>query len=109
MEILYTIDELAYADHIAVAYLSGVSKAMGHESHFCSIDRMNLSDKVREVRPDIIAYSFHNSGFDDIVASHSLYSIIDLRTGYWQILMEKVSRPMTAFVCHRGLFEFLFC
>ena len=71
MKILYTIDELAYADHIAVAYLSGVSKAMGHESHFCSIDRMNLSDKVREVRPDIIAYSFHNSGFDDIVASHS--------------------------------------
>ena len=71
MEILYVVDELGYADHIAVAYLSGVSKELGHQSHFCSIDRTNLSDKVVEIKPDVVAYSFHNSGFDDIVSSHN--------------------------------------
>ena len=71
MEILYVVDELGYADHIAVAYLSGVSKKLGHQSHFCSIDRTNLSDKVIEIKPDVVAYSFHNSGFDDIVSSHN--------------------------------------
>ena len=71
MKILYTVDELGYADHIAIAYLSGVSKSLGHKSYFCSIDRTNLSDKVIEVRPDIVAYSFHNSGFDNIVAANS--------------------------------------
>jgi len=70
MKILYAVDELGYADHIAVAYLSGVSKTLGHESYFCSIDRTNLADKVKEVCPDVVAYSFHNSGFDSIVASH---------------------------------------
>ena len=44
MKILYVVDELGYADHIAVAYLSGVSKSLGHESYFCSIDRMDLPD-----------------------------------------------------------------
>ena len=72
MKILYAIDELGYADHIAIAYLSGVSHSLGQKSYFCSIDRTNLSDMVRKVRPDIVAYSFHNSGFDDIVKAHSV-------------------------------------
>ena len=71
MKILYVVDELSYADHIAIAYLSGVSKSLGHESYFCSIDRMNLSEKVSEIKPEIVAYSFHNSGFDDIVEAHA--------------------------------------
>ena len=32
---------------------------------------------------------------------------LDLRAGYWQILMEEKSIPLTAFRCVRGLFEFL--
>lgn len=32
---------------------------------------------------------------------------LDLRAGYWQILMDEESIPYTAFRTHRGLFEFI--
>jgi len=37
----------------------------------------------------------------------SFVSKIDLRKGYWQIAMEPVSIPQTAFICDDGKFEFL--
>ena len=37
---------------------------------------------------------------------HAHYvSTLDLRSGYWQVELDKASRPMTAFVTHKGLFE----
>ena len=35
-----------------------------------------------------------------------VYSCIDLKSGYWQIKMAEEDRPKTAFICHKGLFEF---
>lgn len=31
---------------------------------------------------------------------------LDLKSGYWQELMNEKDKEKTAFVCHRGLFEF---
>jgi len=36
----------------------------------------------------------------------TIFSVIDLRQGYWQIPLDEQSRKYTAFVCHRGLYEF---
>eukprot|EP00111_Clytia_hemisphaerica_P013620 TCONS_00040048-protein len=36
-----------------------------------------------------------------------IFSTLDLLTGYHQIPMEKASIPKTAFVTHKGLFEYL--
>ena len=37
---------------------------------------------------------------------HTSYlSTLDLRSGYWQVEIDRTSRPLTAFVTHKGLFE----
>ena len=41
-----------------------------------------------------------------LLNSSSWFSTLDLKSGYWQILMDPNDRPKTAFVCHIGLFEF---
>ena len=35
------------------------------------------------------------------------FTTLDLKSGYWQVLMDERDREKTAFACHRGLFEFL--
>ena len=42
----------------------------------------------------------------DSLQEAKFISTLDLRSGYWQVEMEKESREKTAFVTHKGLFEF---
>ena len=42
----------------------------------------------------------------DSLQEAKFVSTLDLRSGYWQVEMEKESRERTAFVTHKGLFEF---
>jgi len=47
---------------------------------------------------------------DDILArlgEAKYFTTLDLKSGYWQVLMDERDREKTAFACHRGLFEFL--
>ena len=46
---------------------------------------------------------------DDILSSlhgASVFSSLDLRSGYWQVRVADEDVEKTAFVCHRGLFQF---
>lgn len=47
---------------------------------------------------------------DDMLAvlgKAKYFSNLDLKSGYWQVLMDEQDREKTAFACHKGLFEFL--
>ena len=37
----------------------------------------------------------------------SIFSTIDLRSGFHQVTVDPADREKTAFICHRGLFEFV--
>lgn len=46
---------------------------------------------------------------DDILAllgKAKYFSSLDLKSGYWQVLMDENDKEKTAFACHTGLFEF---
>ena len=46
---------------------------------------------------------------DDILAllgKAKFFTSLDLKSGYWQVLMDEADKEKTAFACHRGLFEF---
>ena len=43
----------------------------------------------------------------DSLAGTSLFSCLDLKSGFWQIQMHSGSREKTAFATHNGLYEFL--
>ena len=46
---------------------------------------------------------------DDILSllvKAKYFSALDLRSGYWQVLLEEKDKEKTAFACHKGLFQF---
>ena len=43
----------------------------------------------------------------DSLGGSTVFSALDLRSGYHQIRLDQETIPKSAFVCHRGLFEFL--
>ncbi len=43
--------------------------------------------------------------FDQLKGS-TVFSTLDMKSGYWQVPMAESSIPKTAFTCHLGLFEF---
>ena len=43
----------------------------------------------------------------DSLAGASVFSVLDLKSGFWQIQMQKDSQQKTAFSTHNGLYEFL--
>ena len=42
----------------------------------------------------------------DHLGKASIFSTLDLRSGYWQVPLDEESKAKTAFVCHRGQFMF---
>ena len=61
----------------------------------------------RKLNKVLIGNSYPN--INDILASiqgTSVVSVLDLKSGYYQLPVRPEDRCKTAFVCHRGLFEF---
>ncbi len=72
MKVLFATHDLSYADHIAIAYLSAVAKQSGHTTYFCTLEKekfspLDLLTQVREVKPDVVAYSVNIVGFERAV------------------------------------------
>ena len=42
----------------------------------------------------------------DQLGKAKYFTSLDLKSGYWQVLMDEKDKEKTAFVCHKGLFEF---
>ena len=70
MKVLFVIDELGFADHIAIAYLSAMAKQLNHSTYLCVLEDQHFLEQVDEIKPDVIAYSANVMGFERIVASH---------------------------------------
>ncbi len=70
MDILFVIQQLDYADHISIAYLSAIAKQLNHSTHFCSLDSKDLTTVIKEIMPDVVAYSANVLGFSEIVEEH---------------------------------------
>lgn len=70
MKILFVIYRLDYADHIAIAYLSAIAKQLNHSTYFCSLDSKDLITTIKEIKPDVVAYSVNIMGFSKIVEEH---------------------------------------
>ena len=48
----------------------------------------------------------HIQDIFDSLSGAKIFSTLDLKSGYWQIPVHPEAIEKTAFVCHRGLFEF---
>ncbi len=70
MKILFCIYKLDFADHISLAYLSAIAKRRGCSTHLCILTEGSLSEKVKELKPDVVAYSTNIEGFDVMLAEH---------------------------------------
>lgn len=74
----------------------------GNEVRFC-VDYRKLNDVTKKDRyplPQI-------NDMLQILSGCKYFSKLDLRSGYWQIPMHPDSIEKTAFLCHKGLFEFI--
>lgn len=70
MKILFTIAQLDFADHIAIAYLSAIAKDLGHFTYFCTFDHNDFLEEIIRIKPDVVAYSVNTMGFKQIVENH---------------------------------------
>lgn len=70
MKVLFVIHQLDFADHIAIAYLSAIAKQRGHFTYFCCLKDGDLVLAVKDIRPDVVAYSVNIVGFAGILEAH---------------------------------------
>ncbi len=71
MKILFVISEIGFADHIAIAYLSAIAKELGHFTYICILTDNDLSSMIKEIGPEVVAYSTNITGYEDIVKQHN--------------------------------------
>ncbi len=69
MNILFTIPELGFADHISIAHLSAMAKQLHHKTYFCLLDKLPMT--VEEVKPGVVAYSANIMGFKSVVEANA--------------------------------------
>lgn len=71
MKVLFVVDKVDYSDYIAIAYLSAIAKELGHQTFLRELIHCNLSEEVRQLQPDVVAYSvFYWDAYEHIVAAH---------------------------------------
>ena len=77
-----------------------VDKKDGSKRFCVDFRRLNKITKINSYPLPLI---------DDILAllgNAKYFTSLDLKSGYWQVLMDETDKEKTAFTCHRGLFQF---
>ncbi len=72
MKILFVIDEIGFADHISISYLSAIAKERGHLTYLCILKEHDLSTMIMKINPEIVAYSVNIIGYKNIIKQHKL-------------------------------------
>ncbi len=70
MRLLFVIEKIDFADHIAVPYLSAVAKRAGWATDLCVLDQADLAETIHRCRPDVVAYSANVVSFAALAAAH---------------------------------------
>ena len=78
-----------------------VPKKNGELRFCCDLRKLN-ANTIKDAFPLPLIQDI----FDQLQGAR-IFSTLDLKTGYWQIPIAPADIPKTAFICHRGLFEFL--
>lgn len=73
----------------------------GGETRFC-VDYRKLNAHTQR---DSYPLPLIQDIFDQLGGA-SIFSTLDLESGYWQIPVAEEDRPKTAFICHKGLYQF---
>ena len=63
--------------------------------------------KLNSVTEEEIAVLPQLTDIFDSLSGAKVFTTIDLKSAYWQVKLTKRSIKKTAFICHRGLYEFL--
>jgi len=73
-----------------------------HDGSFrMCIDFRKLNEATK---PELQPLPFFEDTFDRM-SGMKIFTTLDLKSGYWQVALDKESRQLTAFICHRGLYE----
>ena len=70
---------------------------------------MRMVIDYRKLNKNIIKNSYPLPNIEDVInqlGGAEYFSLCDLRSGFWQIGIDEADRHKTAFICHKGLFEF---
>lgn len=68
--VLFVLNELGFADNIAIAFLSSIAKEAGFETDFCILNRESLIDKITNFKPKIVGYSANIIGYNELVKAN---------------------------------------
>ncbi len=77
-----------------------VDKKLGGDRFVVDYSKLNAVTKKDAYPIPLIKYIF------DQLQGATWFSTLDMRSVYWQIGVHEDDIEKTAFVCHRGLFEF---
>jgi len=72
MKILFVINEILFADHVAISYLSAIAKELNHTTYLCILTDDDLINKVKEIKPDVVAYSVNIVSFKNTIKQHKI-------------------------------------
>jgi len=68
IKILFVVAKLGYTENTGIAYLSAIAKQLGHKTYFYSNDNLGLNKYVKELKPDVIAYSCDTFNANNIIS-----------------------------------------
>lgn len=70
MRILFVINNLGLMDPAGIAYLSAIAGEFGHERYLCILHNQDITKRIQEVKPDVIAYSLNSCEADEVFEVH---------------------------------------